>query len=169
MTDHDARLPASAPPRLNSNATFSLQQVLNANANDLVAALEASPMNPTAIAYRLGMFRALGYFVPAMTQEQRDMRLLKFVSALDGVPAPFTAGSFDDWFDGKTRPPTPADIKLEALTLIRRARERIRWLNPPTPAQPPAPLTPKEAKRRKEFLRELAADFPEFFRGLKNE
>jgi len=108
-------------------------------------------MDEEALAVRLGMFPGLGYYVPRMTREQRQMRLVVFVRALAAVPAPFTAGAFDEWFNRMSRAPSPGDIGNAGRALVRTAHERLKRLRPRQfePAPRPPEFTPEELADRR--------------------
>lgn len=151
------------PQPNNSPATLTSPAIWTASEAQLCAALSMKPMKAQAIAVRLSMFRALGYFVAPMTEEQSKMRLIKFRDALKPYPEIFSSLSFDGWFETMKRAPTPGDIANGASSLVSRARDRLalirRTNRPPTPRDPEP--TPEELDRRRRFCAQMAREFPE--------
>jgi hypothetical protein len=162
--------PANVERGKGSPPTLTSLEVSRAKTEQLQVALKANPLDPEAIAFQINLFEGLGYFIQPMTERQREERLRAFIKALRDIPGPFALGAFEDWFSRMPRVPSPGDIHIASSSLMGRAKDRTKpgWVREPSPPIV-EPLTPEQKKRRREFVKLMAQEFPQFVEVLGDD
>lgn len=84
------------------------------------------------------MFRTT-FFDKPMAEAERRNWVLTFFDALKDIPAPFTEEAVNRILRSRTNCPTPAAVRIEASSLLRDARDRLRLERPPQVQAPPLP------------------------------
>ncbi len=135
--------------------------ILIASEKALNDALDCPELDAVEIAARLSMFGGLGYYVERMTKEQRRARIKIYVGTLASIPAPFSDGAFDEWFNRMSRAPSPGDICNAARALVKLARERLDRLRPVRRELAPIPreFTAVELAHRRAFCDAIMIEF----------